>query len=215
MALALILLILFALLVLLVAAALLIPMDIALRLVKDGPITEVRVAFRLLFGVLAGHVEYSAERNEFVARIMGITLFRRPRARAKAQKKAKKPEKKEKEKEGPEWTTMVANAGDLYGAGTEFVRALTRHISLQRVRGNFAVGLPDAAETGILTGAFYAGCGLTNARFPQAHLEIEPSFGEEKMDTNVAVELSVPLATIMTPVIRFLWKVRKISRTAG
>lgn len=215
MALALMLLILFAVLVILVVAILLIPVDISIRLVKEGPVAEVGIAFRLLLGALTGRIEYSAERNEFQARILGLTIFRRPLERAKEKGAAKKPAKKEKEKEGPEWTAMVANAGDLYGAGKELVRALTRHLSLKRVRGSLAVGLPDAAETGMLTGALYAGRGIVNAAFPQAYIELEPSFGAEKMNTDVVVEFSLPLITIIAPVSRFLWKMRKIFRAAG
>jgi hypothetical protein len=207
-----VLLILFTLIVILVVATLLIPMGISIRLVKEGPIAEVGVSFRLLLGALTGRIEYSAERREFQARILGLTLFRRPLER-RTVGKAEEKKREKTEKKGPDWKTMMTNADELYSAGKELVSALTRHISLKRVRGKLVVGLPDAAETGMLTGALYAGRDIVNAAFPQADIEIEPSFDEEKMDATVAMELSLPLVTIMAPVFRFLWKMRKIFRT--
>jgi len=212
MALILVLLIFFALIVILVVATLVIPADITIRLLKEGPVAEVGVSFRLLLGALTGRIEYSAERNEFRVRILGLKLFRRPLERRTVGKaEAKKREKREKE--GPDWKAMITNADELYSAGKELVSALTRHLSLKRVQGKLAVGLPDAAETGMLTGALYAVRSIANAASPQAYFEIEPSFYEEKMDADVAVALSLPLVTIMAPVIRFLWKMRKIFRT--
>lgn len=212
MTLELVLLILFALIVILVVATLLIPADISIRLVKEDPIAEVEVSFGLLLGALAGRIEYSAERNEFQVRILGLTLFRRPRER-RTVGKAEEKKREKKEKKGPDWKTVTTNADELYGAGKELVSALTRHLSLKRVRGKLVVGLPDAAETGMLTGALYAGRGIANAASPQAYFEIEPSFHEEKMGADVAVALSLPLLSIIAPVTRFLWKMRKIFRT--
>ena len=211
MALTLILSIFFALIVILIVATLLIPAGISVKLLKEGPIAEVRVSFRLLLGALTCHIEYSAERNEFQARILGLTLLRRPLERVAGKTEEKKREKKEKK--GPDWKTMMKSANELYDAGKELVSGLTRHLSLRRVRGKLVVGLPDAAETGILTGALYAGRGIANAAFPHAYLEIEPAFGEEKMNADITMELSLPLVTIMAPVIRFLWRMRKIFRT--
>jgi hypothetical protein len=212
MALELILLIIFVLLVILVAATLLIPADISVRLLKEGPVAEVEISFGLLLGALTGRVAYSAERNEFQARILGFTLFRRPLER-RTVGKAEEKKREKRETKGPDWKTMLTNAGELYSAGKELVSALTRHLSLKGVRGKLVVGLPDAAETGMLTGALYAGRGIVNAVFPQAYFEIAPYFHEEKMDATVAIKLSLPLVTIMAPVIRFLWKMRKIFRT--
>ena len=212
MTLALILLILIALIILLIVAALVIPADIAVRLLKEGPVAEVGVSFRLLLGALVGRIEYNAERQEIQARILGLTLFRRPLERPTVEK-AEEKKRAKTEKKRPNWKTLVANADELYSAGKEFVRALTRHLSLKRVHGKLVVGLPDAAETGILTGALYAGRGVINAAFPQADIEVEPSFGEAKMDANIAIELNLPLVTIITPVSRFLWRMRKIFRT--
>ena len=212
MTLALILLIIFALIVILVVATFLIPADISVRLVKEGPVAEVEIAFGLLLGALFGRFEYSVERQEFQARILGLTLFRRPLERRMVGKaEEKKPEKREKE--GPDWKTILTNADELYSAGKELVSALNRHLSRKRIRGKLVVGLPDVAETGMLTGALYAGRGVINAAFPEADIEIEPSFHEEKMDANVVMELSLPLVTIIAPVIRFLWRMRKIFRT--
>ncbi|MBN1456075.1 MAG: DUF2953 domain-containing protein [Methanomicrobia archaeon] len=211
MTLALILLVLFALIILFIVVTLLIPAAISVRLVKDGPVAEVRVYFGLLLGALAGRIEYGADLNEFQARILGFTLFRRPRERRAVGKGEEKTRKKTKKK-GADWKTVLANADELYSAGKALVRELTRHLSLKRARGKLAVGLPDAAETGMLIGALYAGRGIANAAFPQADLEIEPSFHEEKLDTDVALEFSLPLVTILAPVIRFLWKTRKIFR---
>ena len=212
MTLVLILLILFALVIVLVVASLLIPADISVRLVKEGPVAEVKVYFGLLFGALAGRIEYGADLNEFQAQILGLTVFRRPQERRAVGKGEEKTREKTKKK-GTNWKTVLANADELYSAGKELMRALKRHLSLKRAHGRLAVGLPDAAETGMLTGALYAGRGITNAAFPQAYCEIESSFHEEKLDTDVALEFSLPLVTILAPVIRFLWKMRKIVRT--
>jgi hypothetical protein len=212
MALELVLLILFALVIILVVATLLIPADISVRLVKEGPVAEVEVSFGLLLGALTGRVAYSAERNEFQARILGLTLFRRPLER-RTVGKAEEKKREKKEKKGHDWKTVTTNADEMYSAGKELVSALTRHLSLKRVCGKLVVGLPDAAETGRMTGALYAGRGIANAAIPQAYFEIEPSFGEEKMGADVTVALSLPLVTIMAPVTRFLWKMRKIFRT--
>ncbi|MGC9443647.1 MAG: DUF2953 domain-containing protein [Candidatus Methanospirareceae archaeon] len=213
MTLTLILLAIFALIILLSVATVLIPADIAIRVVKEGPITEVILSFGLLLGALVGLVEYRAEQQEFQARILGRTVFRRPLERRTAwnvdERKRKKAEKK-----GPDWKTMMTHADELYSAGKELVRALNRHLSLKRARGKLVMGLPDAAETGLLIGALYAGRGIATAACPSAAcFEIEPSFHEEKLDTDAAVELSLPLVSIAAPVIRFLWKMRKIFRT--
>ena len=212
MSLALILLVLFALIILIIVATLLIPAVISVRLVREGPVAEVRVYFGLLLGALAGRVEYSAERQEFQGRIMGFTVFRSPLERRTRGKVAGK--KREKRgKKGPDWKTLVANADGLYSAGKELANALIRHLSLKRARGKLVVGLPDAAEAGMLIGALYAGCGIAKAAIPQAYFEIEPAFHEQKMDADVTLEFSLPLVTIMAPVTRFLWKMRKIFRT--
>ncbi|HDS46414.1 MAG TPA: DUF2953 domain-containing protein [Methanomicrobia archaeon] len=213
MTLALVLLVIFALSVLLSVATLLIPASISIRLLKEGPIAEVILSLGLLLGALTGHVEYRAERHEFRACILGRTVFRRPLERRTADKTEEKKQEK-RENAGTDWATMITNADELYSAAKELVRTLTRHLSVKRASDKLVVGLPDAAETGMLTGALYAGRGIATAAFPPAaSIEIAPSFHEEKLDTEVAVELSLPLVTIIAPVIRFLWRMRKIFRT--
>jgi len=198
----LVLLIVFAIIVVLIAATLLIPVDISLRLFKEGLLAQGRISFAFLMGTASGRIDFSPEKREFRLQVLGVTLLERP-----LEKREKKPKD---EKPPTDWKKLVVNANELYAAGKELARALTKNVSIKRLGGRVKVGLPDPAQTGMLIGFLYAGSGIAKAFLPEARLEIEPSFEEELMDANLELGLSLPLFKTVIPSIRFFRSTRKI-----
>lgn len=194
----LILLIVLAIIVVLIAAALLIPVDISLKLFKEGPLAQVRMSFGFLMGTASGRMDFSHEKQEFRLRVMGVTLLRRD---LEGRKEEKKP---------TDWKKVVGNANELYDAGKDLVGTLTKCLSIKRLGGKVKVGLSDPSQTGMLTGFLYAGSGIAKAFLPETQLEIEPSFEGEQMDADIGIGLSLPLFKIVIPVIRFFRRTRKI-----
>ncbi|HUV80167.1 MAG TPA: DUF2953 domain-containing protein [Candidatus Bathyarchaeia archaeon] len=196
------LLIVLAIIVVLIAATLLIPVDISLRLLKEGPVAQGWISFALLMGTASGHIDFSPEKRTFRLQVLGGTLLKRP-----LEKKEKKPKD---EKPPTDWKKLLVNANELYAAGKELVGALTKSISIKKLGGRVKVGLSDPAQTGMLVGFLYAGCGIAKAFLPETSLEIEPSFEEEQMDADLELELSLPLFKTVIPIIRFFRSTRKV-----
>ena len=194
----LILLIVLAIIVVLIVAALLIPVDIAFRLFKEGALAQVRMSFGFLMGIVSGRMDFNHEKREFRLRVLGVTLLRKDLERNE------KPEKKP-----PDWKKIVGNANELYAAGKDLAGALTKNISIKRLGGRMKVGLSDPYQTGMLIGFLYAGSGIAKAFLPETHLEIEPSFEEEQMDADIEMGLSLPLFKVVIPLIRFFRKIKK------
>lgn len=191
-----------AIIVILIAATLLIPVDISLRLLKEGLLAEGRISFALLMGTASGHIDFSPEKRTLRLQVLGVTLLKRP---------LEKREKKPKEEKPPtDWKKLLENANGLYAAGKELARALTKNVSIKRLGGRVKVGLSDPAQTGMLVGFLYAGSGIAKAFLPEARLEIEPSFEEEQMDADLELGLSLPLFKMIIPLIRFFRRTRKI-----
>ena len=197
----LILLIVLAIVVVLIAATLLIPVDISLRLFKEGPLAQVGMSFGLLMGAVSGRMDFNQGKREFQLRVLGITLLRRP-----FEKRGEKP----KEEKRTDWKKIILNANELYAAGKELVGALTKSLSIKRLGGRVKVGLSDPSQTGMLIGFLYAGRGIAKAFLPETSLEIEPSFEEEQMDADLELGLSLPLFKTIIPLIRFFRRTRKI-----
>ncbi|HJH27322.1 MAG TPA: hypothetical protein C5S37_11285 [Methanophagales archaeon] len=195
----LILLIVLAIIVVLIVAALLIPVDISLRLFKEGPLAQVRMSFGFLMGIVSGLMDFSHEKREFRLRVLGVTLLRKDLERNE------KPEKKP-----TDWKKIVGNANELYDAGKDLAGALTKNVSIKRLGGRMKVGLSDPAQTGMLIGFIYAGSGIAKAFLPGTHLEIEPAFEEEQMDADIEIGLSLPLFKTVIPFIRFFRRIRKV-----
>ena len=187
----------------LIAAALVIPVGITIKLIKEGPRAYGRMSFRFLKGTASGHVEFSPEKREFRLQALGFTLLRRPLEK-------KEGKQKEEEKPSTDWKKVVGHANEFYTAGKELAGALVKNTSLKRFEGTVKVGLPDPAQTGMLVGCLYAGSGIAKAFLPKTRLEIEPSFEEERIDANGEVELSLPLFKLIIPAIRFFRKTRKL-----
>ena len=194
----LILLIVLAIIVVLIAATLLIPVNISLRLFKDGPLAQVRMSFGFLLGIVSGRMDFNHEKREFRLRVLGVTLLRRDL------------EERKEEKKPTDWKKIVGNANELYDAGKDLAGALTKNISIKRLGGRMKVGLSDPYQTGMLIGFLYAGSGIAKAFLPETHLEIEPSFEEEQMDADIEMGLSLPLFKVVIPLIRFFRKIRKV-----
>jgi len=192
----LILAVVLAFILVLIAATLLIPVDISLRLFKEGPLAEVRMSFVFLRGIASGRLGFSSEKREFQLRVLSGTIIKKD-----IPKKEEKP---------TDWGKLVVNANELYDAGTDFAAALTKNISMKRLEGRVKVGLSDPYQTGVLTGFLYAGSGIANAFVPVTRLEIVPSFVKEQMDADIEIVLSLPLFTIVIPAIRFFRRVKKI-----
>jgi hypothetical protein len=200
----LILLIVLAILIALIAAALFIPVDLSIRLIKDGSLAEGLISFGFLKGAASGHVDFSPEEQEFRLRVLGFPILRRPFEK-------KEDEEKKRKKEKPtDWKKIIGDANELYVAGKELAGALTKNISLKKLRGRAEIGLPDPAQTGMLVGFLYAGSGIATAFMPETRLEFAPSFEEEKLDAEVELELSLPLFKLIIPAIRFFRRTRKI-----
>ncbi|MCK4733711.1 MAG: DUF2953 domain-containing protein [Methanophagales archaeon] len=180
----------------LIAATLLIPVDISLRLFKEGPLAEVRMSFVFLRGMASGRLGFSSEKREFRLRVLGGTIIKKDLTK--------------KEEKPTDWEKLVVNANELYDAGKDFTVALTKNISMKRLEGRVKVGLSDPYQTGVLTGFLYAGSGIANAFVPVTRLEIVPSFVKEQMDTDIEIVISLPLFTIVIPAIRFFRRVKKI-----
>jgi hypothetical protein len=197
----LILLIVFAIIVVLIAATLLIPVDISLRLFKEGPLAQVGMSFGFLMGAVSGRIDFSPEKRDFRLKVLGITFLRRP-----LEKRGEKP----KEEKHTDWKKIIWNANELYAAGKDLVRALTKNLSIKRLGGKVKIGLSDPAQTGMLIGFLYAGSGIAKAFLPETHLEIEPSFEEEQIDADLELGLSLPLFKTISPLIRFFRRTRKI-----
>lgn len=193
--------IVFAIIALLIAATLIIPVDISIRLIKEGTLAQGLITFGFLKGAVAGRVEFSPEKREFRLAVLGITFIRRPLEGG---------EDKPKKEKHTDWNKIVWNAEDLYAAGKELAGALTKNLSLKRLGGRVKVGLPDPSQTGMLIGFLYAGCGIAQAFLPETHFEIEPSFEKEQMDADLELELSLPLFKIISPVIRFFRSTKNI-----
>jgi hypothetical protein len=194
-----------ALIALLLAAALFIPAAVSITLMQDGPLADVRVAFGLVKGAVSAIIHVTPERREYHLKVFRLTLLTRPlvkkeRARERKRKKAKRPEVKD----------LLVNADALFAAGKELVRALTKRVSLANVNGTVRIGLADPAATGMLTGFLYAGGGIVQALLPQAHLEIAPSFEEERLDARLDVQLKLRLVRLIGPLVRFLWRTRQL-----
>lgn len=198
------LLIVLAIIAVLIAAALIIPVEISLRLIKDGPLAEGQVYFGFLKGTASGRIDFSSEKRDFRLQVLGSTLLRRP-----LEKREKKP-KKPKEEKPTDWTKIIGNANELYAAVKELAGALTKNTSITRLGGKVKVGLSDPAQTGMLTGFLYAGYGIAKAFLPETSLEIEPSFENEAMDADLELGLSLPLYKTIIPLIRFFLNTRKI-----
>jgi hypothetical protein len=202
----LILLIVLAIIVVLIAATLLIPVDISIRLSKEGPLAQGWLSFALLMGTASGRIDFSPEKREFLLQVLGITLLKRPLE--KREKKTK--DEKQREEKHPDWTKVILNANELYAAGKELARALTKSLSIKRLGGRVKVGLSNPAQTGMLVGFLYAGSGIAKAFLPETSLEIEPSFEEELMDADLELRLSLPLFKTVIPLIRFFRSTRKV-----
>jgi hypothetical protein len=198
----LILLIVLAIIAVLIAAALLIPVNITIRLFKEGPLAQVRISFALLMGTASGRVDFSQEKREFRLQVLSITLLKRP-----LERREKKPKK---EKPPMDWKKLVGSADELYVAGKELARALTKNISIKKLGSRVKAGLSDPVQTGMLVGFLYAGSGIAKAVLPETRLEIEPSFEEEQMDADLELGLSLPLFKTIIPFIRFFRGTRKI-----
>ena len=194
----LILLIILAIIVVLIAATLLIPVDIAFRLFKEGPLAQVRMSFGFLMGIVSGRMDFNHEKREFRLRVLGVTLLRRDL------------EKRKEEKKPPDWKKIVGNANKLYAAGKDLAGALTKNISIKRLGGRMKVGLSDPYQTGMLIGFLYAGSGIAKAFLPETSLEIEPAFDKEQMDADIEIGLSLPLFKTVIPLIRFFRRIRKV-----
>ncbi len=195
----LILVIVLAIIVVLIAATLLIPVDISLRLFKEGPLAQVQMSFGFLMGIASGRMDFSHEKQEFRLRVLGVTLLRKDLE-----------ERKEEQKKPTDWKKVVGNANELYDAGKDLVGALTKCLSIKRLGGKVKVGLSDPSQTGMLIGFLYAGSGIAKAFLPKTHLEIEPSFEEEQMDADLELGLSLPLFKTTAPLIRFFRRIRKV-----
>lgn len=198
----LILSIVLAIIAVLIAATLLIPIDITIRLFKEGPLAQVWISFALLMGTASGRVDFSPEKREFRLQVLSITLLKRPLERREKKPKKEKPTK--------DWKKLVGSADELYTAGKELARALTKNISIKRLGGRVKVGLSDPAQTGMLVGFLYAGSGIAKAVLPETRFEIEPSFEGEQMDADLELGLSLPLFKTIIPFIRFFRGTRKI-----
>ncbi len=203
----LILLIVLAILIAL-AAALFIPVDLSIRLIKDDSLAEGLISFGFLKGAASGHVDFSPEEQEFRLRVLGFPILRRPFEKKEDGEKKRK-EKRKKEKP-TDWKKIIGDANELYVAGKELAGALTKNISLKKLRGRAEIGLPDPAQTGMLVGFLYAGSGIATAFMPETRLEFAPSFEEEKLDAEVELELSLPLFKLIIPAIRFFRRTRKL-----
>ncbi|HUV03046.1 MAG TPA: DUF2953 domain-containing protein [Desulfobacteria bacterium] len=187
----------------LIAAALIIPVEIAIKLIKERSMAEGRISFGFLKGTASGHVDFSPEKREFRLQVLGVTLLKRPlEKRAEEKPKAEKPP--------TDWKEVAGHADELYAAGKELAGALVKNVSIKRLEGRVKVGLSDPAQTGMLVGFLYAGSGIAKAFLPEARLEIEPSFEEEQMDADLELELSLPLFKMIIPLIRFFRRTRKI-----
>ncbi len=198
----LILAVVLVIIVALLAAALLIPADISLRPVKEGPLAQLCVSFRLLKGISSGRLDVSSAKREFRLRVLGVTILT---------KDLKKTDPAKKEKKKPtDWNKLVWNANELYDAGMDLVGALTKNTSVKRLRGKVKVGLSDPAQTGMLIGFLYAGSGIAKAILPESELEIEiePSFDKVRMDADIETELRLPLFKVVIPLILFFRRVR-------
>ena len=201
----LILAVVLVIIVALLAAALLIPADISLRPVKEGPLAELCVSFRLLKGISSGRLDVSTAKREFRLRVLGVTIL------TKDLKKTDSAKKEKKEKKKPtDWNKLVWTANELYDVGMDLVGALTKNTSVKRLSGKVKVGLSDPAHTGMLVGFLYAGSGIAKAVLPESELEIEPSFDKERMDADIETELRLPLFKVIIPLIRFFRRVRAI-----
>lgn len=196
----LILLIVLAIIVVLIVATLLIPVDISLRLFKEGPLAQVRMSFGFLMGTASGRMDFSHEKQEFQLRVLGITILRRDL----------EGRKEEEQKKPTDWKKVVGNANELYDAGKELAGALTKCLSIKRLGGKVKVGLSNPSQTGMLIGFLYAGSGIAKVFLPETQLEIEPSFEVEQMDADIGIGLSLPLFKIVIPVIRFFRRTRRI-----
>ena len=194
----LILLIVLAIIVVLIAATLLIPVNISLRLFKDGPLAQVRMSFGFLMGIVSGRMDFNHEKREFRLRVLGVTLLRRDL------------EERKEEKKPTDWKKIVGNANKLYAAGKDLAGALTKNISIKRLGGRMKVGLSDPCQTGMLIGFLYAGSGIAKAFLPETSLEIEPAFDKEQMDADIEIGLSLPLFKTVIPLIRFFRRIRKV-----
>jgi Protein of unknown function (DUF2953) len=194
----LILLIVLAIIVVLIAATLLIPVNISLRLFKDGPLAQVRMSFGFLLGIVSGRMDFNHEKREFRLRVLGVTLLRRDL------------EERKEEKKPTDWKKIVGNANKLYAAGKDLAGALTKNISIKRLGGRMKVGLSDPCQTGMLIGFLYAGSGIAKAFLPETRLEIEPAFDKEQMDADIEIGLSLPLFKTVIPLIRFFRRIRKV-----
>ncbi|MEA1957399.1 MAG: DUF2953 domain-containing protein [Euryarchaeota archaeon] len=194
----LILLIVLAIIVVLIAATLLIPINISLRLFKDGPLAQVRMSFGFLLGIVSGRMDFNHEKREFRLRVLGVTLLRRDL------------EERKEEKKPTDWKEIVVNANKLYAAGKDLAGALTKNISIKRLGGRMKVGLSDPCQTGMLIGFLYAGSGIAKAFLPENRLEIEPAFDKEQMDADIEIGLSLPLFKTVFPLIRFFRRIRKV-----
>jgi len=194
----LILLIVLAIIVVLIAATLLIPVNISLRLFKDGPLAQVRMSFGFLLGIVSGRMDFNHEKREFRLRVLGVTLLRRDI------------EERKEEKKPTDWKKIVGNANKLYAAGKDLAGALTKNISIKRLGGRMKVGLSDPCQTGMLIGFLYAGSGIAKAFLPETSLEIEPAFDKEQMDADIEIGLSLPLFKTVIPLIRFFRRTKRI-----
>jgi hypothetical protein len=190
---------------LLLAAALLIPATVSLTLVKEGPAADFRVAFGIMRGIISGIVHVTPEKRHVQLKVGRFTLLTRPLAQKEEPKR-----KRKKAKRHTGVKDLLVNADVLFVAGKDLVRALTRHVSLTNLTGKVELGLPDPAETGMLTGLFYAGSGIMQALLPQTQFELTPSFDEERLDARLELQLRLRLICLIRPLIRFLRQTRQL-----
>jgi hypothetical protein len=197
----LILVIVLAIILVLIAATLIIPVDISVRLFKEGPLAQVQMSFGFLKGTASCRLDFSPEKREFRLRVLGVTLLRRDLERK---------EEEEEEEKPTDWKKIVWNANELYDAGKDLAGALTKNISIKRLGGRVKVGLSDPSQTGMLIGFLYAGSGIAKAFLPETQLKIEPSFEEEQMDADIGIGLSLPLFKTVIPLIHFFRRTKKV-----
>ncbi len=200
MDLVLIVLIILSLILALIAAFLLVPVDITIKFLKEGPVTSLSVVFRVLWGFATGDLDFGTEKKRFRLRILAIKVYIRDLE-----------EREKRERRPVAWGKILDDAGELYDAFMGLINALLRHTSLKEIGGEVKIGMPNPSLTGMLSGFLYAGNGIASTFSPKVRLRVESCFEREMLDAEVGLRLRTSTIWLIAPLIRLFRRMRSIS----
>lgn len=122
------------------------------------------------------------------------------------EKKKEDGKKKDKVKNGIDFLRM---GPDITGLIKDIIKFLGRHGRVARLELWGRIGTGDPALTGTLTGLIEALKGVLAQSFSSARVEVQPEFGEEKLELAGVFGVEIRLIQLFVLIFVILWKLPK------